>query len=258
MTTVAEAIAFLESRGRRFNKNHGKDGKFTSGSGGGGGGAVPTLKKKGIGSTKDDADAGDVIHDPVEAAHALGNGQYVKLDKLSLGSATEVMAGLPKAAVYDMSHIRMKGNEQAFEGLGMPRGPDDEYIATGGKSGWGGMPQIESQYIPDYVADLRKRGVKVDETAIDPTKLKASQSQLDAQKAGGIKKAGRYKVPPGDPILVTSDGYVVDGHHRWAAAYAANESVPAIVIDMPIHQGLADATAFMLAGHGEVKVFGGK
>jgi hypothetical protein len=214
---------------------------------------------KGAGFTKAKADADPPITDPAIATNALGAGLVVHIDPMVLGGLTDIAANMPKSKAYDMSRIRVAGNEQAFEGLGFPRGDKD---ANGNPAiidgqPWKGMPQIESQYIPDYVADLRKRGIKVEEKSVDPTIFKASQSQLDAQKAGGIKNAGKFRVPPGDPILVTSDGYVVDGHHRWAAAYAARESVPAIVIDLPIRQGLGDATEFMLAGHGAVKSFGG-
>lgn len=278
MTTVLELRTFLIRNGRdgaRFNPNHDKgSGKFASKGGGGGmtmagsgisGAEMPMPGSGhhsagapiGAGKTADAADGAPPIKDAKVATGALSQGLNVHIDPVTLGPLTDLAASAPKSKAYDMSRIRVAGNEQAFEGLGLSRGPDEEFTRTGGASGFGGMPQIESQYIPDYVADLRRRGVKVEEKPIDPTGLKASQSQLDAQKAGGIKNAGKFRVPPGDPIIVTSDGYVVDGHHRWAAAYAANESVPAIVIHMPIRQGLSDATAYMNAGHGQVKSFGG-
>jgi len=53
-------------------------------------------------------------------------------------------------------------------------------------------------------------------------------------------------------IISTSDGYVVDGHHRWASFIAYNESLPerarlklnSVVIDAPIQDALAIGKAY--------------
>jgi ParB-like nuclease domain len=45
-----------------------------------------------------------------------------------------------------------------------------------------------------------------------------------------------------NPIIVTSDGYVLDGHHRWAAALALGRNWDAYVVDLPIRK------AFEVAG----------
>ena len=58
--------------------------------------------------------------------------------------------------------------------------------------------------------------------------------------------------PGKDPIYVSRDGYVIDGHHRWAAVVNVDaadgtlgqDSMPVVVIDLSIHEALADARAF--------------
>ena len=61
---------------------------------------------------------------------------------------------------------------------------------------------------------------------------------------GDASKAGKYD-PSKQPIFVSKDGYVVDGHHRWAATLAAdfedgilgnNHFMNVIVIDAPLSE----------------------
>ena len=62
------------------------------------------------------------------------------------------------------------------------------------------------------------KGIKVKRgTKVYASHLRASQAELRGGKVTGMMegmKAG--KVPPG-VISQTSDGYIIDGHHRWAA-----------------------------------------
>jgi hypothetical protein len=87
---------------------------------------------------------------------------------------------------------------------------------------------------------LNKQGIKVSEpTQVAPDRLKATQSELV-----GVKVAGMSKVlddpnhPAYDkitaPIYVSNDGYVLDGHHRWAAIVAHNAANPKNQIPMNV------------------------
>ncbi len=91
---------------------------------------------------------------------------------------------------------------------------------------------------------LQDKGIKVSEpTAVPADQLKATQTELVGAKVAGMTKA--LEADPNHPgitapIYVSSDGYVLDGHHRWAAVTSneiasgrpANMNVR--VIDMPI------------------------
>lgn len=87
------------------------------------------------------------------------------------------------------------------------------------------MPQIKSKDLKDFFVFLKKNSVKTIKKSVDPTKLKATQSQFDK---GKIKKAiddissGSM---PDKPIMVSKDGYVIDGHHRWLAFYNMNKKI---------------------------------
>jgi hypothetical protein len=71
-----------------------------------------------------------------------------------------------------------------------------------------------SQAFVDHLVEL---GVKVSSIKQVPAaSLKASQSELVGPKVAGMMTNKSYD-PSAEPIFVSKDGYVLDGHHRWAA-----------------------------------------
>jgi hypothetical protein len=88
---------------------------------------------------------------------------------------------------------------------------------------------------------LRKHGVSLKSEEIDASRLKATQSQLVGPKVAGMLGALR-KNPDHEairaPIFVSKDGYILDGHHRWAAvvglSLVKDEPIPmkTVVVDM--------------------------
>ena len=73
---------------------------------------------------------------------------------------------------------------------------------------------------PMFRKMLAGRGVKVVDTEIPSDRLKATQSELVGAKVAGMEKALESDPTHSAitaPIYVSRDGYVVDGHHRWAA-----------------------------------------
>jgi hypothetical protein len=87
---------------------------------------------------------------------------------------------------------------------------------------------------------LNKKGIKVSEpVAVSPDKLKATQSELVGVKVAGMSKVLANPDHPAyekitAPIYVSNDGYVLDGHHRWAAIVAHNASNPDKKIPMNV------------------------
>ncbi len=87
---------------------------------------------------------------------------------------------------------------------------------------------------------LEKDGIKVSEpTTVPPDRLKATQSELVGVKVAGMSKVLADKNHPAygkitAPIYVSRDGYVLDGHHRWAAVVAHNASNPNDQIEMQV------------------------
>ena len=104
---------------------------------------------------------------------------------------------------------------------------------------------------------LNKQGIKVSEpTAVPPDRLKATQSELVGVKVAGMSKVLDDPNHPAygkitAPIYVSNDGYVLDGHHRWAAVVAHNAANPknqipmnVRVIDEPIEPLVKRSNAF--------------
>lgn len=87
---------------------------------------------------------------------------------------------------------------------------------------------------------LNKKGIKVSEpVAVSPDRLKATQSELVGVKVAGMSKVLDNPDHPAygkitAPIYVSNDGYVLDGHHRWAAVVAHNAANPDKAIPMNV------------------------
>jgi len=106
---------------------------------------------------------------------------------------------------------------------------------------------------PMFKEMLKKNKVKTVETEIPSDRLKATQSELVGSKVAGMAKA--LEEDPNNPgitapIYVSRDGYVIDGHHRWAAVTSAAikagkpANMKVIVIDMDIKDAIPMCNKF--------------
>ena len=106
---------------------------------------------------------------------------------------------------------------------------------------------------PVFKKMLKEKGIKTAETEIPSDRLKATQSELVGAKVAGMSKA--LEKDPNHPaitapIYVSRDGYVIDGHHRWAAVTSAAiangkpANMKVIVIDMDIKDAIPMANSF--------------
>ena len=82
------------------------------------------------------------------------------------------------------------------------------------------MPQIPGKRRPEFLADLAKEGVTVEKEKVDPKTLKPIQKEISSARSGAIYQKFRDEgqIPKDERILVSKDGYVIDGHHTWGAA----------------------------------------
>lgn len=107
---------------------------------------------------------------------------------------------------------------------------------------------------PVFREMLKQKNIKVLQTQVPADKLKATQSELVGAKVVGMM--GALEKDPQHPkitapIYVSRDGYVIDGHHRWAAVVAYNAQHPdaqiqmkTTVIDMDIKDAIPMANTF--------------
>jgi len=88
---------------------------------------------------------------------------------------------------------------------------------------------------PIFKKMLEEKGIKVLQTEVPADKLKATQKDLVGGKVVGMM--GALEEDPKNPnitapIYVSRDGFVIDGHHRWAAIVAYNAQHPDAQIPM--------------------------
>ena len=137
------------------------------------------------------------------------------------------------------------------DNLGIPR---DEMPQFKGKAEPGsraaGMDADASGEVdtePVFKEMLAQKGIKTLQTEVPADKLKATQKDLVGAKVVGMM--GALEKDPNHPkitapIYVSRDGYVIDGHHRWAAIVAYNAQNPDKQIPMKttvLDQDIKDA-----------------
>ena len=77
------------------------------------------------------------------------------------------------------------------------------------------MPQVKKKDLKPAISKLLKAGLAISKGTITPQKLQPSQKEIYKSKVDKIiSKSDPYTIKP---IIISSDNYIVDGHHRWVA-----------------------------------------
>lgn len=108
------------------------------------------------------------------------------------------------------------------------------------------MPQIKSEYVPEFLEMLEKKGITIHKNQkIQVGKLKATQREMQAEKIEKLKSAPMAKLQ-NKPILVSKDNHILDGHHRWAALLLLDpkNTINCHKIDLPVRQLLKETMEF--------------
>lgn len=161
-------------------------------------------------------------------------GRTVTVTPQGMRKILDSIAG-DKSSMLDLGKVHIKGTHL--------------FARSAGKIDRKQMPQIPDQHRDDFVKYMRDAGVGVADAHVDPKSLKPTQSNFAGPKVGAILRTIRKTGWPGNPILVTSDGYILDGHHRWAAKVMhafekPGVKIPVTRIDAPIAQVLRQGLAF--------------
>ena len=105
------------------------------------------------------------------------------------------------------------------------------------------MPQVRSKDYDELIAHLKKNGVSVQKKSVKATKLKATQSDFNVDKIvdkiSNIKTLGKAK-----PLIVSSDNYIIDGHHRWLAAKNVGGSIDVMQSNVKVKELLKHVYSF--------------
>ena len=217
-----------------------------------------------------------VASNPDEALNALREGKTVQL-----GSVEEINTLIEK--VHEFAQAAKKKGEKAKLNLCQVSVPGTNLFCGESLKGEDGkpiprekMPQLagkpkKGSPVDDpkkfpvdesgevnvgdaFVKHLAEKGIATKEGSIPAAQLKASQSELKGPNLAFMMSPEGQKAVKLDSnsIFVSSDGYVIDGHHRWAALVGLDSKdgklgqtpIKVRVIDMPINDVLKEANAF--------------
>ncbi len=246
---------------REFNHCHSKDdGKFCSTPGGSG--AQGSIKREtpirvsNIGRAIELILAGKVVE--VSSAKRFNT----VLTKLA-AMANDAKARGQAAPSYDLCKVTVKGTNLFCAGKlrtaeypdGVPRIQMPQFS---GKA----VPGSQASKLPKsdggnvdganaFVRYLTTGGIRVENGSIPAARLKASQAELVGANVAGMMTNPKFD-PAKEPIFVSRDNYVIDGHHRWAAVVGRDAAdnrlgqlkMKVIRVDAPISEVLKLANAW--------------
>jgi uncharacterized protein (DUF1015 family) len=107
------------------------------------------------------------------------------------------------------------------------------------------MPQVSQNELPKVYIQLTNAGVQCKYGVIECAKLKPVQEGINREKVENIKQAIADGADLGH-IVISKEGYIIDGHHRWVAmkeAYSEKKKINAIQINLPKNKALKVITA---------------
>ena len=96
------------------------------------------------------------------------------------------------------------------------------------------MPQINSKDIKDYLEFLKEVGIKVSAKTINVSKVGMTQKEINLDKVKGLLGTDRSNLAK--PVIISNDGYILDGHHRVVALYNIDKNfkLKTIQVDLGI------------------------
>lgn len=83
------------------------------------------------------------------------------------------------------------------------------------------LPQIPKDKLPEFEKYLSNNGVECQQETVPVDSLKPTQSHFNQSKIDKIIENPPTNPPP---LLVTTAGDIIDGHHRWMSAKQLGDS----------------------------------
>lgn len=225
-------------------------------------GIKATGRPDGAGTVEDPIAVGDDLD---RAVALLAEGKHVRLDQ------PEQVATLVDRLAAETDRLEKAGQDAPDFDLCLVSVPGTNLFCADHRGvDRIAMPQFSGQAVPGSPAaaianskgkadvsaafreELRRQGISVTDRTMPASHLRATQRQLNGAKIGGMVAALRAgDLPPGS-IFVTREGYVIDGHHRWAANVTADvadnrlgdSDMPVEVVDLDIGTALDMANEF--------------
>ena len=133
------------------------------------------------------------------------------------------------AAVYRKYINAMKKKTKKMNELRIERPDPKDTLGVKRKD----MPQIKSEDYNLFYAYLKKNGAKFTKDTMPASELRAMQKEFSDE---GIMKQMRKNIEQGPntkAVIVSSDGYIMDGHHRWLVALNTGSDLNVMRVNMP-------------------------
>ena len=200
-------------------------------------------------------DARRVIDEGLPAAVKTEKEAYTILTELAK-MANEAKALGTEAPNYDFCKVSIPGtNLFCGDSKGIPRKKMPQFSGepTPGSPA-DSRPKNKKGEVDgtdDFIKHMEAKGIKIEEKEVLASTLRASQNELVGEKVAGMMTNTDFD-PAGEAIFVSRDGYVIDGHHRWAAQVGRDLEDGNIgdlplnvrVVDMDIEEVLEEANKF--------------
>lgn len=151
-----------------------------------------------------------------EAIDILSGGGSPNVEPSEVGALMDAAVG--RTDNLDLTEVRVNGTLK-FGGDGLGYGRTE-------------MPVLGSAHLPGYLADVRARGISITEARMDPASLKPMQHEVSLTSTARLYQGMKTGSLAEKPLVVSSDGFVADGHHRWGASTALSFERPGLTVSV--------------------------
>jgi hypothetical protein len=177
---------------------------------------------------------------PTYLVEAKAN-DHVTYNKTAGYPQTATGKGMPHEHITRVWKYEPREGKLHMKEIEVPRETDPEADLMEGNFGIkrGDMPQFERGTEGAFLKRMEGRGHTVDyDKTLKVADIKATQQTLHMPVVRSMSKENQQS-----PIIVSSDGYVLDGHHRWAAVKLRDPDgdITAHRVNLPIQSLLAEA-----------------
>lgn len=107
------------------------------------------------------------------------------------------------------------------------------------------MPQVNSSTLELFLSEKASQGISIAEESVNPISLIPAQSEMSVKSISGM--IGSWVQGAWDPCkerILSAGGYVIDGHHRWAACSLLNRAMTILNIQDSAQNILSELSTF--------------
>lgn len=184
------------------------------------------------------------IEDYLKGSINLGDaGKRIQHNITPISKNVKSLTPQQKKNLWD--YFKSKGNltpeeERLYKLLHMEVYSDHDFAMLISEIKREDMPQIKVNDRDRFVSTMRNDGLDFNERPVIMRNIKHTQEDFNHDKINSIMKS--INTPQDiEPIIISNDNQIVDGHHRWMAAknkFGQDEKINTIVIDLPIDKAL--------------------